>query len=357
MRDKSIDCMKGLGIIIVVLVHAGFPQEQYLKLFHMSVFFIFSGYFHRETYSENMHSIFSFFKKRLKSLYIPYILFNFVLLCFHNIFYNWNIYTDNPLFLQSDIAANSYGLIGSYSVQDYIFQFILTIGFVGGEQLAGTLWFLRALFEVEILYVVIDWISRKFHGNRKYFHCIVTIGILLIGYLLNTKNIHIVTGVETTCYYYIFFVIGILLQRTNLWRTFPNKFMLPLSAVWLLANGFLVTHSFINNRYFPPFYVMNGIMGGILLKSIADILMKNRISRFFEYSGKHSMAVMLWHFPAYKLVSFVYIKIHDLPEYFLASFPYLRVPYLWIVYTIIGTALPLLAVYVLEIAENKYHAS
>lgn len=212
MRSKSIDCMKGLGIILVVVAHAGIPNEQYIKLFHMSIFFIISGFCHSEVYSENFNSVLLFFKKRLKSLYVPYVCFNLVLLSLHNLFYNWNIYTDNPYFLQSDIIANSYGLISRYSVGDFIFQIILTIGFVGGEQLSGTLWFLRALFEVEIFYVVIDWIGRKYFSSRKYFWSCVSIIVLTIGYFLNINEIHIVTGIETSCYYFVFFVIGVFLR-------------------------------------------------------------------------------------------------------------------------------------------------
>lgn len=356
MRNKSIDCMKGIGIILVVLAHAGVPNEQYIKLFHMSIFFMISGYCHREAYSENIQSVTSFLLKRLKSLYFPYVLSNSVLLCFHNLFYNWNIYTDNPLFLQADMAASSYGLIGAYSVRDFIFQFIITVGFVGGEQLSGTLWFLRALFEVEVFYVVTDWISRRFHSNRKYFHYFISVSVILIGYFLNSKELHIITGVETSCYYFVFFVIGIWLQHIDLQRRFPEKLMLLLSAGWLFVNGFIVTHFQTKIGIFPPFYIMNGIMGGLFLKSLADISIQCvwKGERLLEYFGEHSMTIMLWHFLSFKIVSFGYIKICDLPDYYLASFPFLKVQYLWIVYTVIGILIPLLAEHILEIVKTGY---
>lgn len=355
MRNKSIDCMRGIGIFLVVLAHAGFPNAQYIELFHMSVFFIISGFCHNETYSENIQSVILFFKKRLKSLYVPYVCSNLVLLCAHNLFYDWNIYTDNPCFLQADIIANSYGLISSYSVRDFIFQFVLTIGFVGGEQLSGTLWFLRALFEIEIFYVVIDWIGRKFHKNRKYVWGFVSVVILIISYFLNTNQIHIVTGIETSCYYFIFFIIGIGLQKINLQRTFPDKLILLISAGWILVSGFLVTHSLIENRWFPPFYIMNGLMGGLVLKILADISIRCTLEgKFLEYLGKHSMTIMLWHFLSFKIISVGYIKICGLPDYYLASFPYLDVQYLWIAYLFAGILLPLLANYVSEMVRIGY---
>ena len=43
-RDSTIDILKGIGIILVVLGHADFPFRDWVYLFHMALFFITSGY-------------------------------------------------------------------------------------------------------------------------------------------------------------------------------------------------------------------------------------------------------------------------------------------------------------------------
>lgn len=131
---------------------------------------------------------------------------------------------------------------------------------------------------------------------------------------------------------------------------FPDKLILLLSMGWLLTNGFLVTHFIIHNKSFPPFYIMNGIMGGLFLKSLSDISIRytRGIKCFLEHLGRCSMSIMLWHFLSFKIVSFVYIRTCSLPDYYLASFPYLKVRYLWIAYSIVGILLPLLADYIVR---------
>ena len=52
MRNKMIDLMKGIGIFLVVLAHTEPPHVEYIKLFHMAVFFIWSGYSYKDRYSE-----------------------------------------------------------------------------------------------------------------------------------------------------------------------------------------------------------------------------------------------------------------------------------------------------------------
>ena len=42
-RNKTIDYMKGIAISLVVLAHTNFSHIQYIKLFHMSIFFCFQG--------------------------------------------------------------------------------------------------------------------------------------------------------------------------------------------------------------------------------------------------------------------------------------------------------------------------
>lgn len=359
MHIKTIDYMKGIAIFLVVLAHAGFASK-FINLFHMSVFFIISGYCYHDFYSEDMKSVTLFIKKKLKSLYIPYIYSNLILICLHNLFYRLNIYTDNPGFVESDILNASYGLISVYTTKDILYHIIMTLGFVDGEQLAGTLWFLRALFEVSILYVMIDFVSRKCKRYRTFLICISSIFIMIIGYFLNTNNIHIITGVEQTFYYFIFFTIGVLLQGINIEKPilFAHAHSIAiisaiLTASVLFANNYLFAHALVAEPNSPIFYVTNGVCGGYCLLAISKVLMRCHFAEFVAYMGRNSLHIMLWHFLAFKPVSFVYINFHDMPAYYLASFPVLKVRYLWIIYGIAGIVLPLAVVYILQIIKTR----
>lgn len=342
--------MKGIAIFLVVLAHTDFAS-QFINLFHMAVFFIIAGYCYHDDYSEDWRSVIRFTKRKLKSLYVPYVSCNMILICLHNLFYKLNIYTDIPDFIESDILHASYGLISPYTAQDFIRHIIMTLCFVDGEQLAGTIWFLRALFEVSILYVMIDFISRKCKHYRAYFICVLSMIIMIIGYLLNINNIHIVTGVEQTCRYFIFFTIGVLIRSANIKKTmrfFTEIIFVLLAIIVLLISNYLLKHALIPNQNSPVFYVTNGVCGGYCLMVIARNLMRSPYTEFVAYIGRNSLYIMLWHFLAFKLVTFCYIKLYDMPAYCLASFPVLKSDHLWIIYTVVGVTLPLAVAYIVQ---------
>ena len=74
-REKSIDILKGIGIILVIVGHIQeyIPKNFliYLYSFHMPLFFYISGYLYKERY-ENLNTK-DYIKKRAKQLVYPYI--------------------------------------------------------------------------------------------------------------------------------------------------------------------------------------------------------------------------------------------------------------------------------------------
>ena len=43
-RDPVLDSMRGIGIVLMVLGHSGFPGTGFIYLFHMALFFMLSGW-------------------------------------------------------------------------------------------------------------------------------------------------------------------------------------------------------------------------------------------------------------------------------------------------------------------------
>lgn len=76
-RLEYIDMIKGFGILLVILGHAYSVNgiRIWIHSFHMPLFFIISGclFYHTESIKKSMHKL---FKSRIKSLLIPYIVFN-----------------------------------------------------------------------------------------------------------------------------------------------------------------------------------------------------------------------------------------------------------------------------------------
>ena len=69
-RNQTIDAMKGIAIILVVLGHLMSPRSSYIYAFHMPLFFFLSGYLYV------MKDIRSFTVHKLRTIGIPILFFN-----------------------------------------------------------------------------------------------------------------------------------------------------------------------------------------------------------------------------------------------------------------------------------------
>lgn len=74
-RDTTLDIIKGILIILVVVGHSG-AFYNYIYLFHMAAFFIISGYCYKETYNQSLKSLQELLLKKIKRLYIPFVCIN-----------------------------------------------------------------------------------------------------------------------------------------------------------------------------------------------------------------------------------------------------------------------------------------
>lgn len=118
-RDRTIDILKGFGILTVVAGHCGFPLLLWADpySFHMPLFFFISGFF------LNLEkSYFSFIKQKINSLLIPFykycIAFAFIAWILHFLgipflrrFQINNIFTLNNFFIEPFIQSYQFMLI------------------------------------------------------------------------------------------------------------------------------------------------------------------------------------------------------------------------------------------------------
>ena len=173
-RNVRIDIIKGIGISLIVLGHTQMFLSQFVNLFHVGLFFIASGYCFKEKNSDDLSGVGRFFVKRVKQLYVPFVLWNLGYLCLHNLLCEINIYS-----LNSELGS-MYPLIGRYSVSDTVRQAVQIVLVNAGEQLAGACWFLRALFVMDILFVFSDFLIKKItpvHYNKIR----IAVAVLMLG--------------------------------------------------------------------------------------------------------------------------------------------------------------------------------
>lgn len=139
-RDVSLDFVRGMGMILVVLGHTLAVYTDFIYLFHVPVFFIVSGALFKST--GNVRA--DLYKKWMR-LYIPNLKYGIIFLLLHNAFVSWGIYD----------AANS------YETRDYLKATAKILCF-GNEEMGGAMWFLRSLFFAYCLFLMYAWMNSRF---------------------------------------------------------------------------------------------------------------------------------------------------------------------------------------------------
>lgn len=354
-RNQTIDLVKGIGIILMTLRHARAPHSDFVLLFHMAIFFIASGFLLNVKYAENLASLWNFIKKKLKGLWLPYVGFNSAFILLNNVFIHWNIYTDNPAFVNNNFLEKEYvTLAESYGISRTFKELVKVILFQGGTQLGGALWFFNTLFFLLIGYILIQFILNHIWSNEKsltIIQSIIAILFLVAGYYCSVKGIS-AHGLSRALSYYWLIHFGVLIKKYDLHKKIRLKpiFQVILALLVLLICFYKGNINLAGNEYTNPFYfLIVSISGWFFLYSIATILERylgtgSRVNGAIQYISVHSVPIIGLHFLAFKIVNAMAVSVYGMQPYMIAAFPILmRTEAWWGFYTIIGITVPLLA--------------
>ncbi|MCI7040905.1 MAG: acyltransferase family protein [Lachnospiraceae bacterium] len=167
-RENWIDISKGIGIILVLLGHAGPPfDNKYIYGFHMAIFWIVMGYCYNPKKYSNSNYV-TYIRKRYSGLIVPYFGYTVINLFIYGII----------------IGLFTYGICDEYFLM--IGKYVIGILIGGNWQNicmlpnCSPLWFLPAAFLASII----------FHGIMalpKYLYYII-IGACVIVSSINSLN-------------------------------------------------------------------------------------------------------------------------------------------------------------------------
>ena len=166
-RDNTVTYVKALGIILMVLGHvlsSDMLVRRAILTFHMPLFFLMSGYCFKEKYLDDAKQ---FVMRKIKGIYMPYVLFALPFLALHNVFCHWHLYESTWLYGWKDFAWNAGRIVTRMSMN---------------EGLLGTFWFLKELF----------WGESNFLRNIK-------VGKMAIGYRKMEIGSRMVDGDRIIC--------------------------------------------------------------------------------------------------------------------------------------------------------------
>ncbi len=354
-RDTSIDVVKGIGIILMVWGHAYGPFKHWIYLFHMAIFFIASGILWDDKKVGDIGKCKEFFIRKMKTLWLPFVLCNAFFNLMHNIFLKTGIYSDNVKITK--LIKGPGNCVQEYRNAGETFVAILkNFCFAGGSQLGGATWFLRTLFCVSVVYMGIIYVSNKF--NIKKYTIPFSAMICMAGAAIVSRY-KLVLPLGIHCFFaaYLAFLSGVILHNMDIpdkiFRHRNKTLTITLLLLCLLNHAGSINMS-SGNITNPLFFLTVSVSGWFMLYSIASYQCI-RENRLLVFIGQHTLGILLFHFLAFKIVTWVYISLSNEKKLLLAAFPVIKnVAFLWLSYTVIGIAIPLMPGILFSMCKSYY---
>ncbi len=318
-RSKGLDIAKGIGILLVVWAHAQGPGSSAIYQFHMPLFFIISGYLFNSNNSAK-----EFVWRKIKSLYIPFVFWNFVFVAARSIY---NIFTDTPTL--------------SYTVK----MSIKTVLTLDKDIQLGATWFLGALFVISILYKLCD--TYILNINKRLIITAIFVVLAVLGFAVDLPYF-----LSRTLILGMFFALGYLVRENKEKFERYNK---PVAALVSLAIFIVIAlNNFAdmghNNYSSPVLFVIGACCASYFVIWLSTTIANSAprqlkpIQACFEYLGKRSVDIVIWQFVFFNIVIAVQLLILGLPlSQLLDCGHVLDCGHgWWIAYTVVGTLVPLL---------------
>ena len=277
-RIKWIDLAKGVCIMLVVVTHVffisgvGLPMDEMLTCVRMPLYFILSGLFFKQ-----YEGFGGFLVRKTNKLLVPFLFFflvTSVLAC-------WIYYHGNAL-----------------SIFWYDRKIILN----------GPIWFLLCLFDVNILFYLIQLFANRFFQKHKVA-CVLTLSLMcgFLGLFLGYKEIQLPFYIDTALSATPLFAFGWLLFRHTrfLKSAVDYKRDVLLLVICVPILWFLGANCRWVANVFPE-----GLMWTIYLPSIAGPMIVLILAKMVgylplvSYWGRYSIIILCTHFPVALITRF-----------------------------------------------------
>lgn len=166
-RNSYLDYLKGMSMMLVTYGHCNIPGGGVIGLFHMPLFFFISGYLFHE------YELKSFVKKKICSLYVPFVLYEIFFLCCRNIFFKIHFYCKEDWTWMHSVKSGRE--LGGLLLHIFLFDNI--------DELLAPMWFCTALFFASLIYYCIHRINLD-----KIINIIILLVLLIVAFLIKRKN-------------------------------------------------------------------------------------------------------------------------------------------------------------------------
>lgn len=309
-REPYVDIVKGFAIIAVVIFHIDFFRPEwnlfnivtFFSSWHVPVFFLIGGFFLKE---EKLLQPLSFFKSKLKSLYLPALYIYLPATLLHNVFFAMGWYS-------SDV---SYGgkMITEWSAADYVSGILKTLFCAGREPIMGAMWFvyvlLFALCGLSIISFLCKRVTHSVHAYE-WLRGIVLVIVTIASCILSNIFDFTIPRFSNVFAAMLLIYTGMKIRNDFKWN-FDNKYIALLALLIVYQYSILGVKISLNNNIYPNVIqlIVFSISALYVLCFIAKLISDNVIGKIVELCGKESFYIMGLHFVAFKLCSMLLLSI------------------------------------------------
>lgn len=268
MRNVVFDIMKGIGILAVIVGHLNdvpyMPVRHFCFSFHMPLFFLLAGYFHRNGDTRTVAV------KTAKRLLIPYLATSFVMILNSAVkgylAHDW-------LEVPKEICAVLFASGGDH--QSLYFASFRPI---------GAIWFLVALFWCKVIYNLLNT-----HKNSYWIIPIISIAATLTDRYLINLPFAILPGLSALVYY----MIGHIVKECSI-----PKYIYYL-AIALYPLSFMFCKIYMVQCYYTcyPLAIVGSCGGVLIIYAISNLVERSNrfLSSGLSWLGRMSLVIMCCH--------------------------------------------------------------
>lgn len=328
-NNVQINILKGIGIISVVLGHTCFYLVKYVYMYHLALFFFVAGFLYNEDkYGNDVSALHA---ARMKSVMLPFLLYNFLHLLLRNWMIGCGLYSEN---------------VAPLSKKDFIINFASSFCFISVELIGSAFWFLPVLITANVVWGSIISISNKF--LNKYQMLIRYFGVIFsaaVGVLLIQKEVVLLFHFEEALLVVPILGLGQIYKKNKMKIDKNINWVLALTAGGIVTLTPILADTYIElsmDRIINPF-VFYGVTlcGMIFWVWVSEKIVKFRLlAQVISICGQYSFDIMAMHLFFTKLVDLVYLTYIEPDAGDKARFVY-SVVKLWPIYLVVGVVGPI----------------
>lgn len=312
--NDHVSVVKALAIILLLYGHTNVPALSHtLSMLRMPVFALASGYCFKDYYLEHRME---FARRRVRSLYWPFVKWSLVFLLLHNALLHLGFYHHGEVSYTWRSMASALPHIAVLHTPD---------------ELLGGYWFVTELFFTTIIFAVLSPLVRR--APLAWCAAFVAVAMVLAvtGWHLRVRA---ATFLLTAFYTFGYWVRG---------RELPHGWAVIgvlAATVWAAS---LAVPGHVNDIHpaTTPIFFLVVLLGCWVFAAVAWHIVKGwpRLSRLLCYIGNRTLIILTLHITAMRLLSWVLAQwgLRDASQ--VANFPPTR---LFPLYMLAGLALPLL---------------